>query len=179
MTEIKLRPVGFVRNQSKEAAWGNACGSLGWEQRAARMKDQLESISELIFDPDFDVALDGIDEFSHLTVLYWAHLSPQERSSVKKVHPMGNKDFPMVGVFATHSPIRPNSILTTTVRLIERHDNVLKVTGLDALDGSPIVDIKPYHPYHEPKNIKVPEWMLKIHNVFDDTCVASLEKSDG
>ena len=81
---------------------------------------------------------------------------------------MGNRDFPLVGVFATHSPVCPNSILATVVRLIERRGNVLKVTGLDALDGSPILDIKPYQPYQEPKDIRVPDWMKKIHDEFTD-----------
>jgi tRNA (Thr-GGU) A37 N-methylase len=52
------------------------------------------------------------------------------------------------------------------VRLIERRDNVLKVTGLDALDGSPILDIKPYQPYRKPKDIRVPDWMKRIHGEF-------------
>lgn len=79
---------------------------------------------------------------------------------------MGNRKFPLVGVFATRSPVRPNSILTSVVRLIERRGNVLQVTGLDALDGSPILDIKPYQPCNEPKDIKIPDWMKKIHYEF-------------
>ena len=165
---IQLKPVGIIRNQSKDPSWGGALGKLDWQERAARMKEQRESVSELVIDASLDGILDGIEEFSHIMVLYWAHLTPAKRLSVTKVHPMGNKNFPLVGVFATHSPVRPNSILTTVVRLIERQGNVLKVTGLDALDGSPILDIKPYQPYNEPKDIRVPNWMAKIHGEFAD-----------
>ena len=180
MTDIRLRPVGFVRNQSKEPAWGDALGNLAWEERAAMMKEQQKSISELVFDPDFDVALDNVEEFSHITVLYWAHLAPEERRSIKKVHPMGNKDFPLVGVFATRSPIRPNSILSTTVRLLERNGSVLKVTGLDALDGSPVLDIKPYHNGNQDgEEYRIPNWMHDIHKTFTDMSPGPGDKSSG
>jgi tRNA-Thr(GGU) m(6)t(6)A37 methyltransferase TsaA len=163
---IRLKPVGVIKNLSKAPSWGGTLRKLGWRERAARMREQSESVSELIIDAGLDGILDGIEDFSHIMVLYWAHLAPEERRSVMKVHPMGNKDFPLVGVFATHSPVRPNSILVTVVRLIERKGNVLKVTGLDALDGSPILDIKPYQPYKEIKNIRVPDWMRKINEEF-------------
>jgi tRNA-Thr(GGU) m(6)t(6)A37 methyltransferase TsaA len=164
---IQLKPVGVIKNQSKDSSWGGTLSKLGWQERAARMKEQRESVSELVIDTGLDGILDGIEDFSHIMVLYWAHLAPEERRSVRKVHPMGNKDFPLVGVFATHSPVRPNSILVTVVRLVERRGNILKVSGLDALDSSPILDIKPYQPYREPKDIRVPEWMKKVHDEFD------------
>ena len=66
------------------------------------------TVSEIAIDAGLEGILDGIEEFSHIMVLYWAHLAPVERRSVRKVHPFGNKDFPLVGVFATHSPVRPN-----------------------------------------------------------------------
>jgi tRNA-Thr(GGU) m(6)t(6)A37 methyltransferase TsaA len=165
---IQLKPVGIIRNQSKDPSWGGTLRKLNWRDRAARMKEQRESVSELTIDASLDGILDGIEDFSHIMVLYLAHLAPSERRSTTRVHPMGNRDFPLVGVFATHSPVRPNSILATVVRLIKRRGNVLQVTGLDALDGSPILDIKPYQPYHEPKDIRVPDWMKKIHDEFTD-----------
>jgi tRNA-Thr(GGU) m(6)t(6)A37 methyltransferase TsaA len=165
---IQLKPVGIIRNQSKDPSWGGTLSKLDWQKRAAIMKEQRESVSELVIDASLDGILDGIEEFSHIMVLYWAHLAPEERRSATKVHPIGNRAFPLVGVFATHSPVRPNPILATVVRLIERRGNILNVTGLDALDGSPILDIKPYQPYQEPKDISVPEWMKKIHDEFGD-----------
>jgi len=166
---IQLKPVGVVRNQSSEAGWGAALGSLDWREKAARMKAQSEAISELVINEDLEGVLDGIDDFSHLMVLYWSHLVPDEKRSVTKVHPLGSKDFPLVGVFATHSPARPNGILVTVVRLIERRRSILKVTGLDALDGSPILDIKPYLPDGQNvKDVRMPDWMRKIHELFQE-----------
>lgn len=163
---IQLKSVGVTRNQSKAPGWDGNLSKLDWRERAARMRKQSESVSELIIDAGLDGVLDGIDDFSHIMVIYWAHLVPAERRSTTRVHPMGNRKFPLVGVFATRSPVRPNSILTSVVRLIERRGNVLQVTGLDALDGSPILDIKPYQPCNEPKDIKIPDWMKKIHCEF-------------
>ena len=77
---------------------------------------------------------------------------------------MGRKDLPLQGIFATCSPVRPNPVLVSAVRLLERTGNVLKVKGLDAVDGSPVIDIKPYVlPYYGVENSTVPEWMIKIH----------------
>jgi len=166
---IQLKPVGVVSNRSQNPGWGGVLGNLRWRDRAARMKEQQESSSEIVIDDGLDGILDGIEEFSHIMVLFWAHLVPQERRSTTRVHPMGNKDFPLVGVFATRSPVRPNSILTTVVRLVERKGNILRVTGLDALDGSPILDIKPYYPdRREPNEIRIPDWMREVNDNFSE-----------
>jgi tRNA-Thr(GGU) m(6)t(6)A37 methyltransferase TsaA len=163
---IRLDPVGVVRNRSRDAVRGE--GSSSWRERAARMKAQRVTVSEVVINAGLAEALDGIEDFSHIVVLYWAHrLPPQGRATVR-VHPMGNRDFPEVGVFATQSPARPNPILTTVVRLLGREGNVLRVTGLDALDGSPVLDIKPYIPGpDELKGIRRPEWMRQINREFD------------
>ena len=166
---IQLKPVGFVRNQWKEPRWGRAWGALGWRERARRTKEQAGAVSELVIDKSLEEALDGIDDFSHIMVLYWAHLTLPERRSTIKVHPMGNEDFPLVGVYATHSPVRPNPILTTVVRVVERRGNVIRVTGLDALDGSPILDIKPYIPDHRDlEDARMPDWMREIGQEFNE-----------
>jgi tRNA (adenine37-N6)-methyltransferase len=166
---IQLKPVGFIRNQSKDSSWGETLNSLNWRDRATRMKEQGKSVSKLVIDDSLDGILDGIEGFSHIMVLYWTHLVPEERRLTTRVHPVGNKEFPLVGVFATHSPVRPNSILTTVVRLVVRKGNVVKVTGLDALDGSPILDIKPYIPERQDlKDVRVPDWMREIHDEFND-----------
>ncbi len=168
-TSIQVKPVGMVRNQSCEASWGAEFSALDWRERAARMKAQSQVVSELVINNNLDGILDGIDDFSHLVVLYWSHLVPDEKRLVTRVHPLGSRDFPLVGVFATHSPVRPNNILVTVVRLIERNGNVLKVTGLDALDGSPILDIKPYLPDEQDvKGVRMPDWMRKMHEMFQE-----------
>ena len=166
---IELKPVGFVKNQAHETNWGNNLADSTWQEKAARMKEQGQAISELVINPELDGILDGIEEFSHLMVLYWSHLIPENRRNVTRVHPMGSKDFPLVGTFATHSPARPNSILVTVVKLLERNGNVLKVTGLDAMDGSPILDIKTYMPdMWKQKDIRMPDWVKKMRQTFKE-----------
>ena len=165
---IKLKPVGIVRSLSKDTGWGSTSGKPIWRERAAKMKEQQEAASEIIIDDALEGVLDGIEEFSHIIVLYWAHFAPAEKRSTTRVHPMGNKGFPLVGVFATRGPVRPNSILATVARLVERKGNILRVTGLDALDGSPVLDIKPYYPERRLKGVRVPDWMREINDKFND-----------
>ena len=96
-------------------------------------------------------------------VLYWPHLIDAERRNLRKVHPMGRKDLPIQGIFATRSPARPNPILVSTVLLLARDANVLTVKGLEAVDGSPLIDIKPFvHSYDIAENTHSPEWMQQI-----------------
>ena len=159
---MQLRPIGTVRNETKERSPGQP-----WRETVARMKNQREAVSEIIIDAGLAGALEGIEEFSHIVVLYWAHRLPPEGRSTTRVHPLGSPDFPEVGVFATQSPARPNPILTTTVRLLGRRGNVLRVAGLDALDGSPVLDIKPYVPDYF-KDIRLPDWMRRIGRQFED-----------
>jgi tRNA-Thr(GGU) m(6)t(6)A37 methyltransferase TsaA len=144
--EINVTPIGFVRNDITEPKKGD------WETVT----------SEIIINEDLKEALNRIDEFSHIIVIYWMHkLQPSQRSAVK-VHPKGNHNLPLVGVFTSRSPARPNPIGITTVKLMGRHDNILKVTGLDAINGTPVLDIKPYIPEHySASEIKTPGWLTK------------------
>ncbi len=144
--EINLTPVGLVKNNITEP----------------KREDRETVISEIIINNDLEEALSRIDEFSHIIVIYWMHKIPPSQRSVIKVHPKGNQDLPLVGVFASRSPVRPNPIGITTVKLMERRDNILKVIGLDAIDGTPVLDIKPYIPDHASSSeIKTPNWVLK------------------
>jgi tRNA (Thr-GGU) A37 N-methylase len=80
---------------------------------------------------------------------------------------MGRQDLPEVGIFATRSPRRPNSILVTAVELVARRGNVLEVRGLDAVDGTPVIDIKPLTPGDCPTGeLRVPEWLAGVHREF-------------
>lgn len=90
----------------------------------------------------FSEGLEGIEDNEHITVLFWMHkLSPEHRS-ILQVHPMGDPFRGKRGVFALRSPVRPNPIGVTRCRLIERRGSTLIVEGLDALDGSPVIDLK-------------------------------------
>jgi len=142
--EINLKPIGTVRSELKERT-----------RRYSR-----DVVSEIIVDSSLTEALDNLDEFSHIIVLYWIHKSP--RRAPKKVRPRGNPELELTGVFATRSPDRPNPIGKSTVRLLERRDNILKVQGLDAIDGTPVLDIKPNIPgYDSVDNARAPSWMVK------------------
>jgi len=92
--------------------------------------------------PEFADALLGVDELEHLLVLYWMHELSSERRSVLRGHPLGDQSRPLRGVFALHSPMRPNPIGVTRARLLRREGNRLYVEDLDALPGSPVIDIK-------------------------------------
>lgn len=125
---INLHPIGVVRNEAVTHE------DRQWEDMTSRI---------VLFD-QYLSGLEGIDAFSHIIVIYWMHrLEEAERRAIR-VHPFRRSDLPFVGVFATRSPARPNPLGLTVVRLVTKQDNELTVKGLDALDGSPVIDIKPY-----------------------------------
>ncbi|MEM2147385.1 MAG: tRNA (N6-threonylcarbamoyladenosine(37)-N6)-methyltransferase TrmO [Candidatus Bathyarchaeia archaeon] len=104
--------------------------------------------------------LKGIEGFSHLIVLYWIHLrnSEEERRTLL-VFPRRHTAKTETGVFACRSPSRPNPIGLCVVELLKRENCVLTVKGLDALEGSPIIDVKPYIPRTDSvHNARLPEW---------------------
>ena len=140
--EFVVRPIGVVSNKFKRAV------PSGWEH----------SVSEVRVDQRWEAALEGIEEFSHILVLFWLNRIEGER--VMRVHPMGRLDAPLVGLFSTRTPRRPNPIGLTVVKLLERRANVLRVQGLDALDGSPVVDLKPYLTRNDKvQGATMPDWV--------------------
>ena len=110
--------------------------------------------------PEFCVGLKGLDNFSHLIILYWFHLrdNEEERRTLNVV-PRRHAGAPMVGVFASRSPSRPNPIGLCVVELTKIENCIFFVKGLDAVEGSPIIDMKPYIPRADSvPNARVPEW---------------------
>ncbi|MBN2061973.1 MAG: tRNA (N6-threonylcarbamoyladenosine(37)-N6)-methyltransferase TrmO [Deltaproteobacteria bacterium] len=165
--EMILRPVGFVRSEIKapslKAKGKDIEIAKGLKMAASRAKNIRSLVSELVISPELEGILDGLEDFSHILVIYWPHLLPASGRLLTRVHPMGQKAFPLVGIFSTCSPARPNPVLVTAVRLLEIKENILKVQGLEAIDGSPIIDIKPYTTsYYSAENIKVSDWMEQI-----------------
>jgi tRNA-Thr(GGU) m(6)t(6)A37 methyltransferase TsaA len=137
-----------------------AIGTVRSEITRRERRDAKDVISEIVLDPGLTKALDNLDEFSHIIVIYFMHQS--HKPAPMKVHPKYRTVTTPVGVFASRSPDRPNPLGKTTVRLLERHDNVLKVQGLDAIDGTPVIDIKPYIPgLDSVEDARVPQWMTK------------------
>jgi tRNA-Thr(GGU) m(6)t(6)A37 methyltransferase TsaA len=160
---IVLRRVGVVKSPLAEPSLVPEHGDLAWKTRVGRAAEGRALVSEIWIDESLTGILDGIEEFSHILVLYWAHRVPEEGRSIIKAHPMGRKDLPLVGIFATCSPARPNPLCGIVVRLLERKGNLLRVQGLDAIDGSPVVDIKPYNPsYYPVGEVRIPPWLEQL-----------------
>lgn len=173
MESLTLNPVGVVRSDIKKPMLRADEEGLSVEEREHKVKEHRRMlktlISEIVVDPELIGILDGIEGYSHILVLYWPHLVPEARRGLRKVHPMGRKDIPAQGIFATCSPARPNPVLVTAVRLVERCDNVLKVQGFEAVDGSPVIDIKPYNPnYYRIEDPTVPDWMVKLQEELEE-----------
>ena len=106
-------------------------------------------------------ALLGLDDFSHITVCYWFHGNdtPEKRKTMQ-VHPRKNKQNPLSGVFATHSPLRPNLIALSICKILSIKDTTIFIEKIDALDGSPVIDIKCFIPSRElGSDIRLPDWV--------------------
>jgi len=110
-------------------------------------------------------ALEGIAGFSHLIVVFWLH---QARRPELRIHPKGIRKIPKVGLFATRTPHRPNPIGLTVVRLLKRRGRTLWVEGLDAWDGTPVLDLKPYTRKDFKTGYRMPGWVRLLDRVETD-----------
>ncbi len=167
METMTLTPVGIIKNEITEPTLRANEDGLSLKEHTDQMNAHRSWIktlvSEIVIDPDLSAILDGIEGFSHILVLYWPHLVAPERRHLQKVHPMGRKDIPKQGIFATCSPARPNPVLITAVKLLERKNNILRVQGLEAVDQSPVIDIKPYNPgYYRVEDPIIPDWLKQL-----------------
>ena len=124
---MQLQEIGIVHNAYK---------NLTDIPRQGRMS---EEVSEIEIHPNFSDGLLKIEQNKYLIVLYWAHLA--KRDILKTIPPAAKE---LHGVFASRSPGRPNPLSLCIAELIAREDNILRVKGIDALDGSSVIDIKPY-----------------------------------
>lgn len=141
---ICLKPIGQAKNRAKKPVL------TGWKNL----------ITEIVIDKKFTKGLDGLKDYSHVIIIYWLG---QEKECHLKHHPQGRKDVPYGGIFACRCPQRPNRLAISTVKLLSRKKNIIKVKGLDILDGTPILDIKPYTPvYDQVKQAKVPTWVKRL-----------------
>ena len=142
MKEIVLRPIGTVKNAITQPRFGGFA----------------DIVSDIVLKPEFAPALDGIEEYSHVIVVYWMD---RVSEAVIRHRPQGTG--PEVGIFACRCTGRPNPIAFSTGRLLSRSAATIKVQGLDAIDGSPVIDIKPWWPqYDKIENGKIPAWVNKL-----------------
>ena len=148
--EISLKPIGVVQTTT-----------VGNEVR------DRNRLSQIILENELDEALDGIEEFSHIFVIFWLHKISKEQRQTLKVHPRGRRDMPLIGIFATRTMLRPNPIGLTLVELVRVEGRVLTVRGLDAIDGTPVLDIKPFDSWDMTKTAKVPRWWIQLKDEKD------------
>ena len=143
--EIHLQPIGYVRSPVKETPRPEY--------------DWTGVVSEIVIQPEFAAGLAGLGEYSHVIVIYWAHKAIDKSKMALQVRYRGDPTLPMVGVFASRSPYRPNPLCLKVARLLEVSDHILRLEGLDAYDGTPVLDIKPFNPDNDaPPHASVPPW---------------------
>ncbi len=146
-TEYVLRTIGVVRSPVKDPV------DEGW--------GTIES--QILLEPELRDGLRGLGEFSHVMVvslLHGARFEP-ERHLVRR--PRGLAEMPEIGIFAQRAKDRPNPIGITVCPLVRVDDDGVTVTGLDAIDGTPILDLKPYFPvFDTAPNARVPEWVDRL-----------------
>jgi tRNA-Thr(GGU) m(6)t(6)A37 methyltransferase TsaA len=113
-----------------------------------------------IFTPYQDAML-GLEGFSHVYVLYWFHENDMtEKRAILQVYPRNDPSNPLTGVFGTHSPVRPNLIGLIRCRIFSIEKSLIRIDTIDALDGSPVIDIKCFIPDKEPlDHIRLPAWV--------------------
>lgn len=121
-------------------------------------------ISILELDPSVpEDALHGLEDFSHAEILYYFHLVPDSKIETGARHPRNNKDWPKVGILSQRGKNRPNRLGATLVKILRREGRHLEVQGLDAIDGTPILDIKPVMREFLPREeVHQPEWATEL-----------------
>jgi tRNA-Thr(GGU) m(6)t(6)A37 methyltransferase TsaA len=143
LKKIVMRPIGLVSRPSQQE------------------NDRDRSlVAKVVLDEALAPALDGIEDWSHIYVIFWLdRVVPKEEPVLH--HPNNGP-----GIFAARSPIHPNPIGLTLVELVKREENVLWVRGLDAYDGTPVLDVKPYPDWEQDliivTNFRIPEWLSEI-----------------
>jgi tRNA-Thr(GGU) m(6)t(6)A37 methyltransferase TsaA len=122
---------------------------------------KTDNTCEIHIQDQFTDALLGLESFSHIYVLYWfdRNDTPDKRLTLR-VHPQKNKQNPLTGVFATHSPMRPNLLALSLCKIVSISANIIQIEDIDALPDSPVIDIKCYIPPRVAReDIQMPEWV--------------------
>lgn len=114
----------------------------------------------IVLDEKYAPGLLGLDQWSHVQVIWWfdKNDTPQKRAMLQ-VHPRGDKENPLTGVFACRAPVRPNLIALSLCKIVSVKDNVVEVDAIDAFEGTPVVDLKPFAPGADSASgVRVPDW---------------------
>lgn len=139
---VDLVPVGFVRSPFR------------LDGPPIRRRDIIARIE---LSSEYAAAVEGIEGWSHLIVLFWMHGVERDHIPLT-THPRHRTELPRVGIFAARGRDRPNPIGLAVVELLKREGNVLTVKRLDAYDGTPVIDIKPYDSHDIATDLRTPEW---------------------
>lgn len=151
MENLTLRPIGVVEGGREEIA------EDGWGGVRARIV-----LAPDVVGPDATV---GLEEFSHVEVVYAFHQATRVR--VGTAHPRGNPRWPRVGILADHSPMRPNHLGISRCALLTVDGTSLQVSGLDALAGSPVLDVKPWFAEFGPLGpVRQPPWTSELMGAY-------------
>lgn len=149
LTDIVLRPIGVVRNGRTDLdddRWGRVASVI--------------KLDATRFTAD---ALAGLEAFSHVEVVFHFHRLAESDVSTGARHPRGNPDSPLTGIFAQRGSPRPNRIGVTRCRVVSLEGPYLVVEGLDAVDGTPVLDIKPWFAEFGPQgSVRQPEWTAEV-----------------
>lgn len=141
---LSVRAIAYIRNDRAEALddnWGD-----------------VVSVIELASDVPAE-SLRGLSEFSHIEVVFFADWAEDVPPGPWHRHPRGNTDWPDVGIFAQRNKDRPNRLLLTTVAIEEVGERSIRVRGLDGIDGTPVLDIKPVFRWSMPEgDVRAASW---------------------
>ncbi len=149
LKEITLQPIGIIRTPHKDIH------NMPIQPIAAK-----EIRGEIEIFPEFIAGLKDLDGFSHITLIYYFH---KIKGYELQVVPF--MDTEKRGIFACKAPKRPNAIGTSTVKLISVHNNLLTIEEVDMLDGTPLIDIKPFYPrYDNRENVSI-GWLEKNNEI--------------
>ena len=146
--EVALRPIGRVvggRTEPIDDDWGEVDASIVVDERFA------------------EDAVAGLGDFSHVDVIFFFDQVEEDTIQQGARRPRGREDWPLVGVFAQRNKARPNRLGATTCRLLSVEGRTLRVQGLDAIDGTPVLDIKPYVTGYAPRGeVHEPAWVKEL-----------------
>lgn len=144
---VNFEPIGMVKSPVTEMV------DEGWGA----------VISEIHLESHLASGLRGLEHFPHIIVLFLMHKSTFDPKTDLVRHPQGRSDMPEIGIFAQRAKHRPNPIGITAVELVSIKENVLTVRGLDAIDGTPVLDIKPYFTANDRvAKPLTPEWVDRL-----------------
>lgn len=144
---FEISAVGIVRSSRSEP------NDDSWDEETS----QIDMVN-----PFDSRALLGLEGFSHCIVVYVFDKAVWDESKISR-HPRGNKDWPEVGIFAQRAKDRPNRLGVTVCRILEVSGSTIHLAGLDAIDGTPVVDIKPWMAEFGPRgDVAQPSWSTEL-----------------